>query len=173
MDVLTKQSREVQVVIGGAALYLLFSFFHWQSASTSAAGFNFSVHRSEWVGIGVIACLLAIVLLLWEVARLLQLKIELGPLTPGLVSVGLALLLLVFTVITFLSHNELRKWPAWAGLVLSIAIAAAAWMRARGEGVQIPDMTAARASGSSSTSAPTPPAAPTPPPGDREPPPSV
>ena len=63
MDVLAKQSRETQIVIGGGLLYLLFSFFHWQSASASAAGFSISVHRSEWVGIGVIAGLLAVVLL--------------------------------------------------------------------------------------------------------------
>ena len=172
MDVLAKQSRETQIVIGGGLLYLLFSFFHWQSASASAAGFSISVHRSEWVGIGVIAGLLAVVLLIWEVIRLLQMKVELGALSPGLISLGLAVLLLVFTVITFLSHNELRKWPAWAGLVLAIVIAIAAWLRAQAEGVQMPDMSTMRTSPPSATEPPasSPPAPPAAPPSSQDPP---
>lgn len=179
MDVLTKQSRETQAVIGAAVLYLVFSFFHWQSVDGVPGA-----HASEWEGIGVVAGLLVVALLLWEAARLFEVKVELGSLSPGLISLGLALLLLVFTVITFLSHDEFRKLPAWIGLILSIVIAAAAWMRAKAEGVQMPDMTAARASGSSSTgsatsgappepAAPAQPAAPASPPSspaDREPP---
>ena len=81
-----------------------------------------------------------------------------------MLSVGLALLLLIFTVITFLTHGTARHWPAWLGpLVLSIVIAVAAFGRAKAEGVQIPDMSgmASKAGGSqgSSDSSPTPPAA--------------
>jgi hypothetical protein len=139
MDALNKLSREVQVVIGGAVLYLIFSFFDWQQVSvlTITAG------RSEWVGVGVIAGLLAIALLLWEAARAFQMKVQLGSLTPGLVSVALALLLLLFTVITFLSHNEARHWPSYVGLILSIVIAVAAFGRARAEGVEMPDLQSA------------------------------
>jgi hypothetical protein len=81
-----------------------------------------------------------IALLVWEGVRLFEVKIEFGALTPGLVSVALALLLLLFTVITFLTHGTARHWPAWIGLLLSIVIAAAALMRAKAEGVQIPKM---------------------------------
>jgi len=67
-------------------------------------------------------------------------NIALGSLTPGLASVGLAMLLLVFTVITFLTHRTARHWPAFVGLILSIAIAVAAFKRAKGEGVEMPTM---------------------------------
>ncbi|HEX7526577.1 MAG TPA: hypothetical protein VF327_09730 [Gaiellaceae bacterium] len=97
---------------------------------------------NEWHGVGIIAALLGIALLAWEGARLLGARIEFGPVTPGLGSVGIALLLLLFTVITFLSHSDARHWPAWVGLLLSIAIAGAALRRARTEGVQVPDLNA-------------------------------
>jgi hypothetical protein len=136
MDRLMKLSRETQVVLAASLLYLIFSFFDWQQVS--AAGFT--VGQSEWDGVGILAGLLVVALLVWEGVRLFVVKIELGALTPGLVSVALALLLLLFTVITFLTHGTARHWPAWIGLLLSIAIAAAALKRAKAEGVQVPKM---------------------------------
>jgi hypothetical protein len=133
MDMLKKLSREAQVLLGGTLLYVIFSFFDWQQVSFSVvtAGIN------EWHGVGVIAALLAIALLLWEGARLAGIRAQLGPITPGLGSIGLALLLLLFTVITFLTHNEARHWPAWIGLILSLVITGAAYARARAEGVDV------------------------------------
>jgi hypothetical protein len=136
MDMLRKLPREVQVVLGGSLLYLLFSFLDWQQVSFLSAHAGIS----EWHGVGVIAGLLALALLLWEGARLLGLRIEFGPITAGLGSIGLALLLLVFTVITFLTHNEARHWPAWVGLLLSIVITIAAFRRARTEGVDVREL---------------------------------
>ncbi len=134
MDALMKLSREVQIVLGGAVLYLIISFFDWQQVSA----FGITAGRSEWAGIGILAGLLAIALLAWEVMRLLGVKIPTGAVSEGLVSVGLALLLAVFTVITFLTHSEARHWPSWIGLILAIVIAGAALMRAKGEGVEMP-----------------------------------
>jgi len=158
MDALTKLPREVQLILGGAVLYVIFSFFDWQQVSFA----GISAGRTEWTGIGIIAALLAIVLLLWEASRAFEMKIQLGSFTPGLISAALALLLLVFTVITFLTHNEARHWPSWIGLILSIGIAAIAFQRAKVEGVEIPDMSAmsARMSTSGGSAAATPPAAP-------------
>lgn len=134
MDRLTRLSRETQAVLAASVLYLIMSFLDWQQVSFSFI----TVGRSEWHGVGVIAGLLVIVLLLWEAARLLEVKIELGPLTPGLISIGLALLLLLFTVITFITHDTARHWPAWVGLLLAIVVAGAALVRARAEGVELP-----------------------------------
>ena len=53
-------------------------------------------------------------------------KIAIGSLPPALISVVLALALLVFTVITFLSHSQFRHWPEWLALIVSILIAVAA-----------------------------------------------
>jgi hypothetical protein len=136
MDALMKLSRDVQIVLGGAVLYVILSFFDWQSYSAG----GFSVGENEWHGIGVLSVLIAIVLVAWEVGRALDMKIAIGSLTPGMVSAGLALLLLVFTVITFLDWSQIRAWPEWVGLILSIAIGVAAFRRAKGEGVEMPQL---------------------------------
>lgn len=137
MEPLKKLPREVQAVLGGAALYIVFSFFDWQQVSV----LSITAGQSEWHGIGIVAGLVALALLAWEAIRLLGVKLELGSVSPGLVSVGAALLLLVFTVITFLSHNEARHWPAWIGFALSVVVAGAGVLRARAEGVELPSRT--------------------------------
>lgn len=135
-EMLAKLPREVQVVLGGVVLYVVLSFFDWQQVSA----FGITAGVSEWHGVGVVAALLAIAVLVWELARLTQSELRLGALEPGVLSVGLVLLLLVFTVITFLTHNEARHWPAWLGLALSVVIAVAALRRARAEGVKAPGL---------------------------------
>ncbi|MEI8105690.1 MAG: hypothetical protein WCH31_07595 [Actinomycetes bacterium] len=137
MDALKNLPREVQFVLGGGLLYLIVSFLNWQQASA----FGISVGRTEWVGVGVVAGLLIVALLLWEAARFFAIEIPLGTLSAGFVSLALALLLVLFTVLTFLTHNEARHWPSWVGLLLSFTIAGAAVVRAKAEGVHMPEMT--------------------------------
>ncbi len=136
MDILNKLSREAQVVLAGGVVLLILSFLNWQQVSylSVSAGLN------EWHGIGFLAALLVIVMLVWEVLRLMAVKVSLGSMSEGLVSVALALLVALFTVITFLTHSAARHWPAWIGLIVAIVVAAAALMRARAEGVQMPEM---------------------------------
>ena len=145
MDALMKLPRNVQAVIAGTALYIILSFFNWQEVSFM----GHSVGQSEWHGIGMIAVIIAIALLAWEVSRALDMKINLGSLSAGQVSAGLALLLLIFTVITFLDWSEFRAWPEWVGLVLSLLIAGAAFTRAKEEGVKMPEMPKNTGSGAS------------------------
>src|ERR1041384_6591678 len=98
MDRFSKLSLEAQAVLVGGVVLLILSFLPWQQVSylgVSVPGADFN----EWHGIGFLAALLVIALLVWEVLRLLQVDIELGSLSPGLVSVGLALLTALFTVI--------------------------------------------------------------------------
>lgn len=137
MDVLKQLSRDVQIVLGGTVLYIILSFFDWQSFSIGP----YSYGANEWHGFGVLVVLVAIVLLAWELARAFNINVPpIGSLTPGVISVGLALLLLVLTVITFLDWSQVRSWPEWVGLLLSLVIGGFAVKRAKDEGVEMPNM---------------------------------
>lgn len=148
MDSFKNLSREAQVVLCGGLLFLIISFLDWQQVSLGFATYGLSL----WHGVGVVAGLLVIALLLWEAGRLFAVNVPLGTLSEGLVSVALALLLALFTVIAFFNKGTARHWPAWIGLILAIVIAVAALMRARAEGVEVP-----RASSTAGTPEPTPP----------------
>jgi len=157
MDALSKLSREAQAVLGGGVLLLILSFLDWHQFGP--LGWN------EWHGIGILAGLLVIAMVAWEVVRVIGANVSLGTLSPGLVSVGLALLAALFTVIAVLSA-DFRAWPAWIALIVAIVVAAAAVMRARAEGVEMPQGTAA---GSAAPAAPAAPAEPAAPAGHTEP----
>jgi hypothetical protein len=129
-----RAKREGQIVLGGALLYLVVSFLEWQHFTVVIAR-RVDYGFTEWNGIGVIACVSAIALIVWELARLAGVRLRSD--TPGFVSVALALLLFLFTVLTFVSQNEGRRWPAWVGLALSAVIGGTAVLRARAEGVQL------------------------------------
>jgi len=147
MDALKKQSVDVQIILGGTLLYVIFSFLNWQQVSFD----GITAGVTEWAGIGYLASLLAILLLAWELARVSSIKIPVGDLTPGLVSAALALLFVVFTVITFLTHGTARNWPAWVGLILSIVIGVLAFKRAKAEGVEMPNLPKTTDGGGDST----------------------
>jgi len=141
MDVLMKLSRDVQIVLGGALLYVIVSFFDWQSASGGSGIYSYSVGFNEWHSfIGLLAGLLALALLAWELTRAFDIKVPTGSLTPGLVSAGLAGLLLVLTVIIFLDWSDYRAWPEFVGLILSLVIGGFAFKRAKEEGVEMPNL---------------------------------
>jgi hypothetical protein len=134
MDALMKLSREAQVVLGATLLFVIISFFDWQQYSSSFI----TVGVTLWHGFGTLTAIVALILLGWEIARAFGVQINTGAFTSGQISAVLALLLLIFTVIVFLDWSQFRHWPEWLGLILSIVIAAAAFRRARLEGVEIP-----------------------------------
>jgi len=141
MDALMKLSRDVQIVLGGAVLYVIISFFDWQSASGGVGVYSYSVGFNEWHSFaGIITGLVALAIVGWELARVFDVKVPIGSLTPGLVSAGLAALLLVLTVLIFLDWSDYRAWPEFLGLILAIVIAFFAFKRAKGEGVEMPSL---------------------------------
>jgi drug/metabolite transporter (DMT)-like permease len=123
-----------QAVLAGTLLFVVFSFFNWQQACFD----DECVGVSAWNGIGVLAGILAIALLSWEVSRLAGVRVRVGKLAPELITVGLALGLALFTVIAVLVKNEFRHWPQWIGLILALAVAGAAAAEARKQGVAMP-----------------------------------
>jgi hypothetical protein len=151
MNELMKLSRDSQIILGATVLYVILSFLDWQQFCATGGGIEICGGGiNEWHGIGFLAALIAVVLLAWEIVKLLGVKIELGAVSPALISVALAIALLVFTVLTFLSHNEFRNWPQWVALIVSIVIAVVAVQRGRVEGVEIPKMASALGSGGGS-----------------------
>ena len=92
-----------------------------------------------WHGWGVLAGLLAIVIVVWEGLRLANVKLEIG-LTPAMVTAALAILLLFFTVLKFLVSNEFRTFWAWLGLLLAIFVAVGAFMNMKELGHSLEDM---------------------------------
>ena len=85
-------------------------------------------------GIGFLAGLLAIAIIVWEALRLANMKVEIG-LTPAMVTAALAVLLLLFAFIRFISKPgggivdstvDRTIW-AWLGIILAILIVVGAW----------------------------------------------
>src|SRR6476620_7625406 len=126
---MSKLTHGAKLVLGTTVAYLIVSFFNWFEISGIGV-------TSGWSGIGFLAGLLAIAIIVWEALRLANMKIEVG-LTPAMVTAALAILLLVFTVLKFLVDNEFRTFWAWLGLILAIVVCVGAWlnMQAAGEGL--------------------------------------
>jgi len=133
MDKLNELSTGAKITLGAALAFLLVSFFNWQEVDLGPIG---DVGTSMWHGIGLIAGLLAIALIVWLATRLAGVKIEL-PATPAVVTAALAALLLLFTVIKFLVDNEFRTFWAWLGLLLAILAAVGAWLNMQTAGESI------------------------------------
>jgi hypothetical protein len=121
-------STGTKVLFISGLLLLIDSFFNWQQVEI--AGINTSAGVTMWHGIGVLAGLLLIALLLWEGAHVAgALKgIEL-PVSAALITVALAGATALFTIIKFLVANEFRHWPAWVGLILAILVGVGGWLR--------------------------------------------
>lgn len=129
-----KLPGDAQAVLTLAVLSVICSFFDWQQLRIA----GFTIGQSEWDGIGILAGLLGLGLLAWEVSRAVDAQLTVLHLSKPATSLLLALLLALFTVITFLTHGAARHWPAWVGLALALAIALVAWGRGRREGVHLP-----------------------------------
>ncbi len=146
---LSKLTLGSKVVIGAGVLLLIDSFLHWQEISFGPI----SAGVSMWHGWGVLVGLLLIVILVWEAAQIVGVKIALGPLSPSMLTAGLSALLLLFTLIKVLTNNFVATW-AWIGLVLSAGIATGAWLSMKAAGESLADLkTSVAAAASNATAA--------------------
>jgi hypothetical protein len=116
-----------KVLLVGGLLLLIDLFLPWQQKDFGPI----TVSRSGWHGIGILVGLLTLVMIAWELIG--ALGVELGDairnLPTALISAALAAAVAIFTIIEFLTHNEIRSWPAWLGLILAIVIAVGGWLR--------------------------------------------
>ena len=90
-----------------------------------------------WHGVGFLAGLLAIALIVWQAIRLANIEIEIG-VGPAMVTAALSILLLIFTFIRFIDKPsgaclDRTIW-AWLGLILAIVIVAGAWLNMKATG---------------------------------------
>jgi hypothetical protein len=146
MDI-SKLTHGAKLVLGGTIVFLIVTFFKWQEVEY--AGFSSGV--SMWHGVGFIAGLLAIALLVWEGLRLVNIEVAL-PVGPAMTSAFLAILLVFFTIIKFLVDGEFRTFWAWLGLALAIAIAVGAVMNMQAAGHSFSDVKDTLASGAAAAS---------------------
>ena len=161
-------------MLAATIAFLIVSFFDWFQITDTDFGDNM------WSGIGVLAGLLALALLVWQAIRVANLNVELG-VTPSMITAALAVLLAIFTFIrfidkpggSFVEDAVERTFWAWLGLALVIVIVAGAWlnMQAAGESIaDVKDKFSSATRGSSTTTAAPPANTPAPPPPPAEPP---
>jgi hypothetical protein len=157
MDKIAELSHGAKIVLGAAIAFLIVSFFNWQEVDLGAFG---EAGVSMWDGIGWIAGLLAIAIIVWQAIRLANINLEIG-VGPAMVTTFLAVLLLLFTVIKFFADSEFRTWAAWVGLILAIVVAAGAWLNMQTAGESFGDLQKKLGSGGGGSG--TPPSSPPPP----------
>lgn len=126
-----------KLILGAGLLLLIDSFLHWQEVSIGPI----TAGQSMWHGWGVFAGLTLLAILAWEGARLAEIKVAVGPLSPSMLTIVLSALLLLFTLIKVLGDDFVSKW-AWIGLVLAIGIAAGAWLNMQAAGESLADLKA-------------------------------
>jgi hypothetical protein len=124
-----------KIVAGAGILLLVDSFFHWQEVNFGPI----SAGVTMWHGWGVLIGLTLLAILAWEAVQLTETKIAVGPLSPTMVTMLLAALLVLFTLIKVLSNDYVATW-AWVGLVLSIVVGVGAWMNMQEAGESLGDL---------------------------------
>lgn len=122
-----EMGRGTQVLLIAGILLLVDSFLNWQEVEVAGVGVG---GVSMWHGVGVVAGLLLIGLLISEGAQALGLHKNLElPVSAALISVVLAIGTAAFVILKFLVANEFRNWPAWIGLILAVVIAIGGWLK--------------------------------------------
>jgi len=152
MDRFKELNTGAKLVLGATVLFLIVSFFNWYEADLGGLDDVVGVDAgvSMWNGVGVIAGLVAIVLLVWQAIRLANIDFEVG-VTPAMITAALAALLLLFTVIRVLDGYEFadRTIWLWIGLLLAVVIAVGAWMNMQASGESFADIRASVAGAAS------------------------
>lgn len=124
---ISKMSTASKILLGAGVLYLIDVFLPWQRVCADAGPLgDICASASGLEGIGIINLLLAIALIVWEGMAIAGVDIK-AP--RALISAGLALGILVFTILKIIVDSESLYLFAWIGLVLALVIAYGGWMR--------------------------------------------
>lgn len=147
MDRMNDLTTGAKVVLGSTIAFLIVSFFSWfhytgpGKDELEAIGADTGI--TMWHGVGWIAGLLAIALLVWQAVRLANIELEVG-VTPSMITAALSLLVLIFAVIRWLDKPGGdfvgRTFWSWLGLALAIVMVVGAWMNMQAAGESLADV---------------------------------
>ena len=125
--------RGTQLMLVGAVLLLIDSFFRWQEISIDVLGVEASGGVSAWDDIGgIVMGLLTIVLLAWIVARLAAVDIPI-PVSAAMTSGVLAFLIFAFALLKNLIDDYSTFW-SYLGVAFAAVIAVGAWLQIQESG---------------------------------------
>lgn len=131
---MSKMTTATKIMLGGGILLLIDSFLAWQKACAGIEGVaEFCVSASMWGGdgaiFGVIAGLLTIAVIVWEVLALAGTNLSVG-MPASKLSAYLGFGVVGFTVLKFIfALTESPSFGAFVGLILALAVGYGAWMR--------------------------------------------
>lgn len=121
--------RGAQIMLAAGVLFLISTFFNWQSVDIGVA----DVGQSAWNGFwGVVMGLLAIVLVAWLAARVAGLDLPI-PVSAALIGIVLAVVIFLFALIKALTDDFVSGW-AWVGVVLAALIVVGAALEVQAAG---------------------------------------
>jgi hypothetical protein len=126
--------RGMQLMLIGAVLLLISTFFNWQEIDFDLGPLGEgSAGQNAWHGFwGVAMGLLTIVLLAWIVARLAAVDIPI-PVSAAMTGAVLAFLIFAFALIKNLADDYSTFW-SYIGVALAALIAVGAWMQIQESG---------------------------------------
>ena len=140
MDTFNKLTTGAKLMLVAAVLLFIVSWFSWFKVADIGVD-------NMWGGLGVLAGLLLLALLVWHGLRFANVNLQIG-VSDSIVSGALAVLILLFVIIRFLdkpgsgavSDVVDRSFWAWIGLVLAILIVVGAWLNMQAAGESIGDV---------------------------------
>jgi hypothetical protein len=111
-------------------LVLLISlFFPWQNVFRGVEFFGISGNVSGFSGLGILVALLLIALLVWEGLLAGGVNINVGTMSPALISAIAGGVVVLLTLINFLTKLSGIQWGAFVGLLAALALAYASYLR--------------------------------------------
>jgi hypothetical protein len=123
---LSRMSTATKILLGGSLLYLIDSFLPWNRICFA----GFCASANLWNGVGFIAALLAILILIMELLTVANVEVNIGDArSRSMIEAGLAGGVLLFTILKVIIDSEALSFGAWIGIILALAIAYGGYLR--------------------------------------------
>jgi len=129
---LSRMSTASKILLGGTILYLIVSFLPWNRVCIPGGGLIADICPSAnlWSGVGIIAALLAIVILIMEILTVANVEVNIGDArSRSMIEAALAGGVLLFTILKIIIDNDALYFWAWIGLILALAIGYGGYLR--------------------------------------------